>query len=178
MDRHPNIGFYAGSFDPFQLGHLDIAVRAAGLMDRLVIGVGSNPDKHGGLFEPEERAAGIQETLNWHLLRYPSEGLAQVMDRIQVVCYATLVNEAADAHGARYLVRGLQASDDYGEEWDLAGVLCKTAPHLEFIHLMAKPAHIFERSKYVRQLAMFGSPDLEKFVAPTVARALRAKFTQ
>jgi phosphopantetheine adenylyltransferase len=41
---------------------------------------------------------------------------------------------------------------------------------------MARPAHIFERSKYVRQLAMFGSPDLEKFVSPPVAHALQIKF--
>ena len=43
------IGLYAGSFDPFQLGHLDIAIRAAGLLDSLFIGVGVNPEKHGGL---------------------------------------------------------------------------------------------------------------------------------
>ena len=50
------IGLYAGSFDPFQLGHLDIAIRAAGLLDSLFIGVGVNPEKHGGLFAPADRS--------------------------------------------------------------------------------------------------------------------------
>jgi pantetheine-phosphate adenylyltransferase len=168
------IGLYAGSFDPFQLGHLDVAIRAARLLDVIYIGVGVNPEKHGGLFAPTDRVEMVLQTLNWHLQMTPTDGPA--LDRIQVVQYNTLVNEAADHFGARYLVRGMRASDDFSEEWDLAGVLCKTAPHLEFIHLMARPAHIFERSKYVRQLAMFGSPDLEKFVSPPVAHALQSKF--
>jgi pantetheine-phosphate adenylyltransferase len=168
------IGLYAGSFDPFQLGHLDIAIRAARLLDALYIGVGVNPDKHGGLFAPTDRVDMVRQTLNWHLQMTPAD--VPALDRIQVVQYNTLVNEAADRLGARYLVRGMRASDDFSEEWDLAGVLCKTAPHLEFVHLMARPAHIFERSKYVRQLAMFGSPDLEKFVSPPVAHALQIKF--
>jgi len=167
------IGLYAGSFDPFQLGHLDIAIRAATLFETLFIGVGVNPEKHGGLFAPD-RLDMIRQTLSWHQEVKPSDAAA--LRRIQIVQYDTLVNEAADRFGARYLVRGMRASDDFSEEWDLAGVLYKTAPHLEFVHLMARPAHIFERSKYVRQLAMFGSPDLEKFVSPPVAKALKVKF--
>jgi pantetheine-phosphate adenylyltransferase len=172
------IGLYAGSFDPFQLGHLDIAIRAADLFETLFIGVGVNPEKHGGLFAPADRVEMIRQTLNWHqeAKQEAKPFDAAALSRIQIVQYDTLVNEAADRFGARYLVRGMRASDDFSEEWDLAGVLCKTAPHLEFVHLMARPAHIFERSKYVRQLAMFGSPDLEKFVSPPVAKALKVKF--
>ena len=170
------IGLYAGSFDPFQLGHLDISVRAAELLDTLYFGIGENPEKPDKLFSAAERVELVQQTLNWYLVNNPSIKLATILDRIRVVSYDTLVNEAADRYGARYLVRGMRASDDFGEEWDLAGILCKVAPHLEFIHLIARPAHIFERSKYVRQLALFCSPDLELFVAPTVASALMEKY--
>ena len=93
------IGLYAGSFDPFQLGHLDIAIRAARLLDALYIGVGVNPEKHGGLFAPTDRVEMVRQTLNWHLQITPSD--AQALDRIQVVQYNTLVNEAADHCGAR-----------------------------------------------------------------------------
>ena len=66
------IGLYAGSFDPFQLGHLDIAIRAARLLDSLYIGVGVNPEKHGGLFAPTDRVDMVRQTLNWHLQITPS----------------------------------------------------------------------------------------------------------
>lgn len=170
------IGLYAGSFDPFQLGHLDLAIRAAELLDTLYLGIGDNPEKQDKLFSAVERVELVNQSLNWYLLTNPSLKLATLMDRIRVLSYDTLVNEAADRVEARYLVRGMRASDDFSGEWDLAGILCKVAPHLEFIHLMARPAHIFERSKYVRQLAMFCSPDLELFVAPPVAQALKEKY--
>ncbi len=36
-------GVYPGTFDPITLGHMDIIRRAAHLVDRLVIGVTTNP---------------------------------------------------------------------------------------------------------------------------------------
>ena len=39
------IGVYPGTFDPITLGHMDIIRRAAHLVDRLVIGVTTNPSK-------------------------------------------------------------------------------------------------------------------------------------
>src|SRR6476469_1419258 len=43
-----------GSFDPMTNGHLDVIEHAAALCDRLVVGVGSNPNK-AALFTIEER---------------------------------------------------------------------------------------------------------------------------
>src|SRR4051794_20570654 len=112
------VGLYAGSFDPFQLGHLDIAIRAARLLDSLYIGVGVNPEKHGGLFAPTDRVDMGRQALDGHLRITPAD--VPALGRIQVVQYNTLVNEAADRLGAHYLVRGIRASDDFSEEWDLA----------------------------------------------------------
>ena len=53
-------GFFSGSFDPMTNGHLDVVEHAAALCDRLVIGVGSNPNK-AGLFSVEERLTIIRE---------------------------------------------------------------------------------------------------------------------
>src|SRR5262245_29746283 len=36
---------YTGFFDPIHLGHVDIIRRGSGLVDRLVVGVGQNPEK-------------------------------------------------------------------------------------------------------------------------------------
>ena len=45
---------YTGTFDPVHLGHLDVIRRGARLYDRLIVGVGVNPEKEP-LFTPEER---------------------------------------------------------------------------------------------------------------------------
>ena len=40
-----NIGFYAGSFDPFTNGHLQIVKKTAKCFEKVIIGVGYNSDK-------------------------------------------------------------------------------------------------------------------------------------
>ena len=48
------IAVYTGSFDPITLGHLNVIERSSHLVDRLIVGVGSNIEKQS-LFTPEER---------------------------------------------------------------------------------------------------------------------------
>ncbi|GAA3261661.1 hypothetical protein GCM10020258_25110 [Sphingomonas yabuuchiae] len=48
------IGVYPGTFDPVTLGHMDIIRRGAKLVDRLVIGVTTNPSK-SPMFTLDER---------------------------------------------------------------------------------------------------------------------------
>ena len=52
-------GVYPGTFDPITLGHMDIIRRAAHLVDRLVIGVTTNPSK-SPMFTVEERLAMVE----------------------------------------------------------------------------------------------------------------------
>ena len=53
------IGVYPGTFDPVTLGHMDIIRRGAKLVDKLVIGVTTNPSKNP-MFAPDERSAMVQ----------------------------------------------------------------------------------------------------------------------
>ena len=45
MQNPQRVGVYPGTFDPMTLGHLDIIRRGAHLVDRLVIGITTNPAK-------------------------------------------------------------------------------------------------------------------------------------
>ena len=45
MASKQRVGVYPGTFDPMTLGHLDIIRRGVHLVDRLVIGVTTNPSK-------------------------------------------------------------------------------------------------------------------------------------
>ena len=39
------IGFYAASFDPFTNGHLHVIEKSVKIFDKVIIGIGDNPDK-------------------------------------------------------------------------------------------------------------------------------------
>ena len=59
-DTNARVAVFAGSFDPYTIGHDDIAWRALRLFDRLVIVVARNPEKHY-MFSTEERVEAIRK---------------------------------------------------------------------------------------------------------------------
>jgi pantetheine-phosphate adenylyltransferase len=54
------IGVYPGTFDPITLGHADIIRRGAKLVDRLIIGVTTNPSQDP-MFTPRAHGHGARE---------------------------------------------------------------------------------------------------------------------
>src|SRR5260370_9170892 len=56
------IAVYTGVFDPVHLGHLDVIERGSRIFDRLVVGVGNNPEK-APFFTIDERVRLIQEVV-------------------------------------------------------------------------------------------------------------------
>ena len=122
------IAFYSGSFDPLTNGHLDVVLRASALCDRLVIGVGTNPNK-AGLFTVEERLALIREAAEPDLIK---AGCA-----LDVIAFSGLAIAAAKAAGAKIIVRGLRDSTDFDYEMQMAGMNGAMAPELRTVFLVA-----------------------------------------
>ncbi len=91
------VGLYPGSFDPVTLGHVDIVRRAAHLVDRLVIAIGTHHSK-GPFFTPEERVVLAQQAL---------EPIATELNLgLGVVTYDGLTVDAAREAGAVVVFRG------------------------------------------------------------------------
>ncbi len=101
--------FYAGSFDPFTRGHLQVVEQAAEIFDQVIIGVGENPEKRRH-FGVEEMVGVIEKVL-------AGRGLAEV---VRAVSYSGLTVRQAEREGANYLVRGLRNGVDYDYEENLA----------------------------------------------------------
>ncbi|WP_234394753.1 adenylyltransferase/cytidyltransferase family protein [Porphyromonas cangingivalis] len=78
----PKVGIYAGSFDPFTIGHVDIVQRALRLVDTLHIVIGVNPRK-ASFIPSDERLKTIQELYsdNPHIVVALNEGLPPPMPR-------------------------------------------------------------------------------------------------
>ena len=61
---------YPGSFDPFTNGHLDIALRAGDLFDKVVILISQNPGKGERFLPAEEMQKAIYSALATEAVRF------------------------------------------------------------------------------------------------------------
>ena len=156
------VALYPGSFDPMTLGHLDVLGRALGLFDRVVVAVLANPAKTPRL-PAAVRVAIIEQAAR-------DAGLPA--DRVGVVTFDGLTVQAAAAHGATAIVRGIRGVSDFETELQLAQNNRRLAPGIDTVCLIAAPEHGFISSTLVREIATLGG-DISGLVPPAAAAALR-----
>src|SRR4029078_6815175 len=148
------IGVYPGTFDPITLGHIDIIRRGAHLVDRLVIGVTTNPSK-SPMFSVAERMAMV-----------PREVAG--MDGVSVVEFDSLLMDFAEAQGAELILRGLRAVADFEYEYQMAGMNQQLNDNIESVLLMDGVSLQPIASRLVKEIARYGGV-IDKFVTPAVA---------
>ena len=154
-------GVYPGTFDPVTLGHMDIIRRGAKLVDRLVIGVTTNPSK-SPMFNLEERMTMVQREV------------AEIGGEIHVVSFDSLLMDFAEREGARVIIRGLRAVADFEYEYQMAGMNQQINPRVETVFLMADVSLQPIASRLVKEIALYGGP-IDRFVTPTVAAEVAAR---
>jgi pantetheine-phosphate adenylyltransferase len=157
-------GVYPGTFDPITLGHMDIIRRGAKLVDRLVIGVTTNPSK-SPMFSVEERVA---------MVRREIAGLA---GEIEVVTFDSLLMDFAEREGAALIVRGLRAVADFEYEYQMAGMNQQLNDRIETVFLMADVSLQPIASRLVKEIALYGG-DVAKFVPAAVAADVARRVTE
>jgi len=154
-------GVYPGTFDPITLGHMDIIRRGAKLVDRLVIGVTTNPSKNP-MFTVEERMEMVKREVT---------GIA---GEIHVVSFDSLLMDFAEREGASVIVRGLRAVADFEYEYQMAGMNQQLNSRIETVFLMADVSLQPIASRLVKEIAMFGG-EIAKFVPATVRDEVAAR---
>ena len=159
------IGVYPGTFDPITLGHADIIRRGAKLVDRLIIGVTTNPSKNP-MFTPHERIEMVER-----------EVAAMGIDNVTVVGFNALLMRFAERQGASVIVRGLRAVADFEYEYQMAGMNQQLNSRIETVFLMADVSLQPIASKLVKEIALFGG-DVSRFVSPTVKHDLLARVEE
>jgi pantetheine-phosphate adenylyltransferase len=156
------VALYPGSFDPITLGHLDILGRALGVFDRVVVAVLANPGKTPRL--PAATRASIIEAA------VRDAGLPA--ERVAVATFEGLTVEAARAHGAGSIVRGIRGVSDFETELQLAQNNRHLAPDVDTICFVTAPEHGWISSSLVREIASLGG-DVSAMVPPASLAALR-----
>jgi pantetheine-phosphate adenylyltransferase len=148
------VGIYPGTFDPITLGHMDIIQRGTRLVDKLVIGVTTNPSK-SPLFSDAERLDMVRRET------------ADLGDKVEVVGFNSLLMKFAEKQGASVIVRGLRAVADFEYEYQMAGMNQQLNDQIETVFLMADVSLQPIASRLVKEIAMFGG-EIHKFVTPKV----------
>lgn len=148
---------YPGSFDPFHLGHLDVAAQAASIFGSVVIAVMHNPEKPSGMFSIEERV---------QLAKDSTAHLAG----IQVQAHVGLAVDAAKKVGAMCIVKSLRSATDFDVESQMANTN-RTVSGVRTMVLFALPEHAYISSRFVREIAYYGG-DASAMVTAPVAKAL------
>jgi pantetheine-phosphate adenylyltransferase len=152
---------FPGSFDPIHNGHIDIATRAAKVVDELIVAVYDKPLK-SFLFSPEVRMAMVQQVFKDN-------------PKVTVVGYSGLTVKFCEQIGAQVMIRGLRVFSDFEYEFRMALANHRLSPNVEVMALITSDEHSFLSSTTVREIASLGG-DVSTMVPAHVAAMLKAKF--
>jgi pantetheine-phosphate adenylyltransferase len=139
---------FAGTFDPYTVGHHSIVVRALGIFDKIIVAVGRNVGK-SHLHDTEERVEKIKNL-------YANE------PRVEVASYEGLTTDFAKEQGACCLLRGIRSVKDFEYERDLAD-LNRMISGIETVLLISEPQYAAISSSAVRELISYGK-DVSNFL--------------
>ncbi len=144
---------YAGTFDPFTNGHLDIVQRAIKIFDEVVILVAVSPNKKP--FMSTESRVGVLKKLFAH------------EPKVRVDSWSGLVVEYARQNDIGSIVRGLRPTGDFEIEFQMASMNRKINPDCDTVFLMTSEKLYYISSSLVKEVYTHNG-DITPFVPPMV----------
>jgi pantetheine-phosphate adenylyltransferase len=151
-----------GTYDPVTNGHIDVITRAAGIFDRVVVGVVGTPQHKEPMFTLEERVGFLRESLD-------------EVDNVEVDVFSELVVGFARKWDAKVIVKGLRVISDFEWEFQMNQLNRTLAPDVETVYVMASPQVSFVSSSGVKEIASFGG-DVSELVPAAVAERFKLLF--
>lgn len=155
---------YAGSFDPFTLGHLDIVNRASSMFDEVIVALGTNTSKTS-LFTADEKVEMIEKVI-----------ATQSSDNVKVIQFTDgLIVDLAKKLDAKVMLRGLRSVTDMEYEMNIASMNKTQAPGIESVFLMADEKYRFVSSSLIKEIAKFDG-DISGMVPENVSERIKEKY--
>ncbi len=146
------VAVFAGTFNPFTIGHADILRRGLEVFDRVIVCIGVNASK------PDDHEAALRRREDIRRL-YASDA------RVGVECNSGLTADFARAHGATALLRGVRSVKDFEYERDLADANMALSG-LDTVILFTDPRYGWVSSSLVRELQAHGRDASELLPQP------------
>ncbi len=144
---------YAGSFDPFTNGHLDIVKRSLELFKEVTILIAVSPSKKP-LIPKDERISMIQK-------------IFKDEPRVRVDFFDGLIVDYAKNNNIESIVRGLRPTGDFEIEFQMASMNRKLNSNIETVFLMTGEKFYYVSSSIVKEVLRHGG-DISDFVPPLV----------
>lgn len=161
--RRTELALFPASFDPVTNGHLDLIHRARRVFPRLVVAVAHNVTK-SGTFDVDERVEMLRSVLG------DSDG-------VEVTAFEGLLVDYAREIGARVVIRGLRAMQDFEYEFEMALMNRHLYPDIETLFMMTSQQFFYVSSSRLKELVTFGA-DVTEWVPPLVEKKLREKLAK
>jgi pantetheine-phosphate adenylyltransferase len=152
---------FPGTFDPITNSHVDLARRARGLFDRVIVAVGTR-----GADEAQDQVEDRAELCRLAL---------QDLEGVEVDTFDGLLVDYVRARDARFVLRGMRTIADFEYEFQRVDMTRVLAPEIEFVFLAPSENCAFVSSTLVREIAAYGG-DITDFVPPAVADALARRM--
>jgi pantetheine-phosphate adenylyltransferase len=153
---------YPGTYDPVTNGHVDVIGRAAGIFDRVVVGVVGKPQHKDPLFTLDERVGFLRDAL-------------ADTENVEVDVFSELVVDFARKWDAKVIVKGLRVISDFEWEFQMNQLNRTLAPDVETVYVMASPQVSFVSSSGVKEIASFGG-NVDELVPESVASRFKELF--
>ena len=163
QERRQRIAVYPGSFDPLTNGHLDIARRAAGLFDTLIIAVYAFPAKNL-FFTADERVDLWQQVI-----------AEEALTNVRIDKFSSLLVEYVRSLGGHAIIKGLRSPNDFESEFQQGLMNRKLAPEIETVCLLTNLEQLFVSSSLIKEVNRLGG-DVTDMLPSTVVHALHEKL--
>jgi len=158
----PRVAVFTGTFDPLTLGHVDVIKRGRMLFDKLIVGIGINPNKQA-MFTVEERVGLAREAL-------------APFENVTVEAFEGLAVHYVRSIGAGVILRGVRTLSDMEYEFAMSLTNTRLDPGVETVFLMADGEFSHVSSSLIRQIATFGGGEsLGLFVPEICVRPILEK---
>jgi pantetheine-phosphate adenylyltransferase len=157
------IAIYPGSFDPVTSGHLNIIQRAAGIFDKLIVCVMVNAGKNP-MFTLEERVGLIRR-------------ITKDLPNVEVDCSSELLANYAQRVGSCVIVKGLRATSDFENEFQMALINHKINPDLDTMFLAAEHQYMYMSSSTIKELGRY-DVDLSEFLPAEIIPDFQNKIVE
>jgi pantetheine-phosphate adenylyltransferase len=151
---------YAGSFDPFTNGHMDIVERALKMFDTVIILVAISPAKKEFLSKNERMSL-----LNKIFIEN---------ERVKVDSWDGLIVDYVESNNVSAIVRGLRPTGDFEIEFQMASMNRKLNPNAETVFFTTGENLYYISSSLVKEVFNHGG-DIKGFVPAVIFKELEKK---
>ena len=142
------LGIYAGTFNPYHIGHEDVYQQACKVFDEVIIAQGINTAKKKGN----------------NFIGKPS--FTKMVKERGVLHYNHLLSSLFDPNPdiEKFLIRGLRTSFDVGYEDNLRNTLLDFNPDIKVIYFFCHKEHEHVSSSMIRSLYPFGEDAYSRYL--------------